>query len=124
MALNGYRDLEVWKASMDLALNIYEITKKFPKHEIYGLGSQMQRAAVSVPANISEGCGRYSTKEFIRFLDIANGSLVELETYILLAEQLSYIKNEESLILLDQSSRIGRMVLSLRRSLIKKAGGS
>lgn len=75
-----HKDLNVWKESIQLVIDVYEITQKLPSEEKYGLISQIRRSAVSVPSNISEGVGRSSTKEFIRFLDIANGSLSELET--------------------------------------------
>jgi four helix bundle protein len=76
----GYRDLKVWQAAMQLAGDVYRLSAQFPKHETYGLASQLQRSAVSLPSNIAEGQGRNSRKEFHHFLGIALGSLAELET--------------------------------------------
>ncbi len=91
MTLKSYRDLEVWQKSMDLVVVCYQITKEFPKNEIYGLSSQLQRAAVSIPSNIAEGRHRQHSKEFLQHLSIAYGSLAELETHIQIAERLHYI---------------------------------
>jgi four helix bundle protein len=86
--ISSYKDLIVWQKSNDLVLEIYKITRQFPKQETYGLCSQAQRAAVSIPSNIAEGHARNHTKEFIQFLGIAFGSSAELETQILLMEKL------------------------------------
>src|ERR1017187_5319400 len=89
MATNSsFQDLRIWQESMDLAVEIYRATSDFPKHETYGLVSQMRRAAVSVPSNIAEGKGHRSDPEFVRFLFHARGSLLELETQILIARRL------------------------------------
>ena len=85
----GYRDLKVWRLAMELAEDAYKICAEFPKHEVYGLTSQLQRAAVSIPSNIAEGQARNSNKEFNHFLGIARGSLAELETQIMLAQRLN-----------------------------------
>jgi len=90
----GFRTLEVWKRSYDLTLEIYRLTKTFPKEEAYGLTSQMQRAAVSVTANIAEGYERNHRKEYLQFLFISKGSLGELETFLLLARDLGYVSQE------------------------------
>ena len=87
----SYRDLIAWQRAKSLALDVYLFTRKFPKDEIYGLTSQMRRAAVSVPSNIAEGKGRYSKKEFLQFLYLARGSLLELETQLLIAHDLEYL---------------------------------
>jgi len=92
-----HKDLDVWKLGIELVEEIYKITSKFPKNEIYGLISQMRRAAVSIPSNISEGAARDSTKEFIQFLYVALGSLSELETQVIIAKKLSYINNNKCL---------------------------
>ncbi|MGA9355232.1 MAG: four helix bundle protein [Terriglobales bacterium] len=89
--MDNYRDLIAWQKGKDLALAIYACTREFPKSEVYGLASQMRRAAVSVPSNIAEGKGRYSSREFVQFLLHARGSLLELETQILIAHELAYI---------------------------------
>lgn len=89
--IKSYQDLDVWQKAMDLVVMCYKLCKKFPKHEVYGLASQLQRAAVSVPANIAEGRQRQHVKEFIQHLSIAYGSLAELETHIQIAGRLGYI---------------------------------
>ena len=90
---NSYRDLIVWQKAMDLTKKVYQITKTFPKDEIYGLTSQIRRCSVSVPSNIAKGRGRNSDKEFIRFLTIALGSIYELQTQLELALAFNYITN-------------------------------
>jgi len=118
--LRSYRDLEVWQKSMDLVAACYQMTREFPKNEIYGLASQLQRAAVSIPANIAEGRHRKHSKEFLQHLSIAYGSLAELETHIQIAERLNYINNSKSEKVLDQTAEIGRMLNGLRKSIEKK----
>lgn len=86
-----HHDLRVWQEAIDLVEAIYDLTKRFPKTEIYGLISQMRRSAVSVPSNIAEGASRLSDREFIQFLGVARGSLSELETQITIAERLGYV---------------------------------
>ena len=120
MAVLTYRDLEVWQKSMDLVIEYYGVTAEFPRNELYGLASQLQRAAVSVPANIAEGRNRQSTAEFVRFLSIASGSLAEVETHISLAERLSFLDQEQSRGLLERSAEIGRMLYGLQRSLRRR----
>jgi four helix bundle protein len=88
---DSYRDLIAWQKAKTLALDVYVCTRKFPKDEIYGLTSQMRRAAVSIPSNIAEGKGRYSRKEFVQFLYIARGSLLELVTQLCIAHEFAYI---------------------------------
>ena len=117
MQIQSYRDLEIWQRSMDLALVCYQVTKGFPRTETFGLASQLQRAAVSVPANIAEGRGRRSTGDFLRFLNIASGSLAETETHLMLAQRLGYIKSEQLKTLLVCAAQIGKMLNGLRRSL-------
>ena len=90
-----HRDLNVWREAMDLAKSIYSLTAEFPKEEIYGLVSQMKRAAVSVPSNIAEGAARNSNKEFIRFLYNSLGSLAELETQLLLSRELGFVQSRD-----------------------------
>ena len=88
MTVSSYRDLRVWQKAMDLVVTSYEVTKQFPQTELYGLVSQIQRAVVSIPANIAEGHGREHLGDYIHHLSMANGSLIELETHFLLAERL------------------------------------
>ena len=89
--MESYRDLIAWQKAKALALEVYHCTREFPKAEIYGLTSQMRRAAVSVPSNIAEGKGRYSQKELVQFLYHARGSLLELRTQIEIAYELGYL---------------------------------
>ena len=93
-----HQDLQVWQEGMSLARDVYAATTSFPKEEIYGLTSQMRRAAVSLPSNIAEGAARGSKKEFLQFLIIARGSLMELETQILLSKELGFLNNHASLL--------------------------
>ena len=118
--IRSYRDLEVWQKSMDLVVVCYQITKEFPKNEVYGLMSQLQRAAVSIPANIAEGRHRQHRREFLQHLSIAYGSLAELETHIQIAERLDYITGKQIKKLLDQTAEIGRMLNGLRKSIEAK----
>jgi four helix bundle protein len=116
--VKSYQDLIVWQKAMDLVIICYQITSTLPKTEIYGLTSQIQRAAVSIPANIAEGKGRNYLGDYIRHLSIANGSLKELETHLLILIRLSYVKHEELLSVLKLTDEIGRML----NSLIEKLG--
>ncbi len=92
--MQDFRNLNVWKNSHSLTLGIYKATKTFPKHEMFGLTSQIQRAAVSVPANIAEGCGKFTDADFARYLQIAMGSASELEYLLLLAHDLTYLPHD------------------------------
>ena len=113
-----HKDLNVWKESIQLVIDVYEITQKMPSEEKYGLSSQIRRSVVSVPSNIAEGAGRSSTKEFIRFLDIANGSLSELETQLIIVHKLNYIDTME--LVENRLTIIRKMLFRLKQSLIKK----
>jgi four helix bundle protein len=95
--IKSHKDLKVWQESITLVIAVYKITEDFPKHEIYGLTSQMRRATVSIPSNIAEGACRKGKKEFIRFLFIALGSLSEVETQLEIALRLDYIKDSEEI---------------------------
>ena len=120
MEIQSFRDLKVWQAGMQLATAIYTLTPGFPKFEAFGLSSQMQCAAVSIPSNIAEGHARDSTKEFLRFISIAMGSLAEIETQIILAHQLNYFAESELIKLLEKTGGIGRMLRGLQHSLKAK----
>jgi four helix bundle protein len=109
----SYRDLKVWQRSMKLVLSVYRLTGCFPKEELYGLVSQMRRAAVSVPSNIAEGKGRLTDRDRTHFYLQARGSLLELETQILIARELSYLAVTESEPLLESVAEIGRMLNGL-----------
>jgi len=121
MSIKSYRDLEVWQKAMDLVVTCYEMTKGFPKNETYGLSSQLQRAAVSIPANIAEGRQRRHRKEFLQHLSIAYGSLAELETHIQIVQRLGYSDDNQTKELLGQTGEIGRMLNGLRRAIEEKS---
>ncbi len=112
-----HTDLEVYKSSMALVKQIYIITGKFPREEIWGLASQMKRAAISIPANIAEGCGRRSTKELLNYLNIALGSLTELLTHIEISEMLGFVTDSSDPALARETAlSVKRLLLSLIRS--------
>ena len=116
MKIRNFRDLQVWRLGKALAMDIYKLTRFFPPEEIYGLISQMRRAAVSIPSNISEGFNRFHNKEYRRFLYIALGSCAELETQLEIAYELEYFKVEERDKILEHIDHETRML----RNLIKK----
>lgn len=118
MAKN-YENLEIWKKSIDLATIIYKVTRNFPKDELYGLISQIRRAAVSVSSNIAEGAGRGSKKEFLRFILIALSSFNELESQFFIAKNLDYIKDEEFQKLLSRIKEVGNLLGGFRNYLNK-----
>ena len=114
---NSYRDLKVWKRSIDLAETIYRLTASFPACEMYGLSSQMRRAAVSVASNIAEGWGRRSRKEYGRFVLVERGSNDELQTQLVIAERLGFCKPQEFAEANALSDEIGKMLSGLHRFL-------
>jgi four helix bundle protein len=117
--IRSYRDLLVWQKSMDLVVEVYRFTDGFPNREIYGLTSQLRRAAVSIPSNIAEGHGRHGTGDFVRFLDIALGSLCEVQTQLLISERLEFCSHAAYLQLEASTCEIERMLGSLIRKLRK-----
>ena len=120
MAIQSFRDLEVWKVAMDLAAECYKVTKTFPKDELFGMTSQIRRAAASIPANIAEGQGRDHTKEFLNFLSIARGSHMEVQTHLLLAQRVGLLNEADLQSLLTLCERISQMISRLRQALEKK----
>ncbi len=120
MGVRDHRELIVWQRAMDLVERIYEVTGGFPKAEMYGLTSQIRRAAVSIPSNIAEGNGRRTTGDYVHFLAIANGSLKELETQIEIATRLHFCNDQTLKSLLQRTAEIGRMLTGLRKSLQNK----
>ena len=120
MAIKSYRDLRVWQRSMDLIVEIHRVTSTFPASQRYILAAQMQRAALSIASNIAEGRGRWGSREFAHALSIANGSLKELETQVLVSGRLGYTDAAVSGSLLGSCAEIGRMITMLRRSLIER----
>jgi len=117
MGLSSYRELKVWQHGIELTEQIYRATAEFPKHELYGLTSQMRRAAVSIPSNIAEGHSRESTKEYLHHLSFVLGSLAELETQITIAERLGYLPARGAGSLTERCDHLGRMLRNLQRSL-------
>ena len=118
MQIKSFRDLRVWQAGIDLVRTVYELASKFPRSEVYGLASQMQRAAVSVPSNIAEGHTRESTKEYLQHLSIAQASLAESETQIEIARQLKYASESEATNALETVTSLGRQLFALRNALM------
>jgi four helix bundle protein len=113
----SYRDLNVWKLSMELVKSVYQITQKFPASEIYALTSQIRRAAISIPSNIAEGQGRNSSKEFRQFLGIAMGSMGELETQLIIATEIDYMTSIELEHFQSSLDTIRKMTKSLAKNL-------
>ena len=120
MAIRGYQDLLVWKRSVELALAIYRATESFPKREIYGLSAQLRRAAVSIPSNIAEGHGREHLGDYLHHLSIANGSLMELETQVIIAARRDLVSAETQSRILESCGEAGRMLAGLIRSLKRR----
>lgn len=111
--IESYRDLVVWQKSMDLVVEIYALLKSFPKNEEYELSSQLRRCSVSVPSNIAEGYGRNHTKDYCRFLEIARGSLYEMETQIELSARLDFISQTQLSEILEKSKEVEKMLNTL-----------
>ncbi len=124
MAIQDFRGLKVWQAAMELATEVYTLTHSFPKSEAFGLSSQLQRAMVSIPSNIAEGHARDSTKEFLRFISIAMGSLAEAETQLIITNNLNYIEENKLTELLEKTGEIGRMLRGLQHALKSKLADS
>jgi four helix bundle protein len=124
MRIQSYRDLQVWQTGMDLAEKCYLATRNFPKEETYGMISQIRRASASIPANIAEGHGRKTRKEYLQFLYIAQGSLRELETHLLLSKRVRLNPSDTIEPLLNQCESVGRLLSALIRSLEAGVGGN
>jgi four helix bundle protein len=118
--IKTYRDLVVWQKSMALVVEIYRLTKSFPKEELYGLSSQIRRCVVSIPSNMAEGYGRSSTNEYIRFLRVAISSLYELQTQIEISFNLHYLTKSNFDKIYELSREIERMLSSLLKKLNDK----
>lgn len=121
--MKSYRDLQVWQKAMDLVVEVYHVTVRLPREEVYGLTAQVRRSAISVPSNIAEGHGRSATGDYLHHLSIAQGSLAELETQLMLTERLGYLEAPDIRVILDASAEIGRMLNGLRRSLRRQGPG-
>ena len=113
-----HKNLEAWKEATKFVTEIYRITQDFPQHELYGLTNQIRRSAVSIPANISEGCARQSDKETIQFLYISIGSIAELETELLIAQNLGYVSNIDEI--MEKLIKIRSLILGLIKYLKNK----
>jgi four helix bundle protein len=114
----SHRELTVWQKAMDVAVQVYRLTERFPRSEMYRLTSQITRAAASIPANIAEGNGRASRRDYANFLSIAKGSLNETETFLFLAMRLGYLREQETAPTLRLITEVGKMLTSLRARLI------
>jgi four helix bundle protein len=121
MTVRHYSDLVAWQKAMDLVVLVYEATEPFPPKERYGLTNQLRRAAVSIPSNIAEGQGRNTTRDFIRCLSIASGSLQELETQLIIARRLSYLEEPFRPALFDLTKEVARLLNGLRNSLASRS---
>jgi four helix bundle protein len=119
MAIKSFRDLRVWRMGMDLVEQIYRLTRPFPRHELYGLAAQLQRAAVSIPSNIAEGHARWHLREYLHHLSIAQASIAELDTQLEIARRLDYLTAEDTEHLLTYTASLGRQLHTLRKALTK-----
>jgi four helix bundle protein len=115
--IKTYRDLDIGKTGIELVKDIYRVTEKFPKQEMYGLVSQMRRAAVSIPSNVAEGFRRHHNREYVQFLYMSLGSCAELETQVTIAEALKYLQKDTETILLERLDHICRMISNLLKKL-------
>ena len=116
--MHNLKELKIWNKAMGLSVEVYKATEKFPKKETYGLTSQIRRSAVSIPSNIAEGAGRKSIHEFRHFLTISNGSSYELQTQIIISNQLSLLSNEVTEDLLSKIEEIQKMNYSFQKTLV------
>jgi four helix bundle protein len=117
--ITSYQDLLVWQKSMKLAAHIYRLVPSWPTWELYGLVAQIRRSATSVPANIAEGHGRRSTREYLHFLSIAKGSLRETETFLLLALELNYLTSDKASSCFDIMTEVGKMLSTLETRVLE-----
>lgn len=120
MSINSFRDLRVWQAGMDLVEQISGLTQHFPRHERFGLASQLQRAAVSVPSNIAEGHTREHTREDLHHVSMAQASLAEVETQLEIALRLKYVASEQALPVRDHIATLGKQLYHLRDALKRR----
>jgi four helix bundle protein len=120
MGVRHYSELIAWQKAMDLVVGVYGASEEFPSRERFGLTNLLRRSAVSMPSNIAEGQGRHATRDFLRYLSIAYGSLQELETQLVIARRLSYLKEEHGPTLFDLTAEVGRLINGLMNSLSQK----
>jgi four helix bundle protein len=120
--VKDYRELKVWQKGIEIVDRIYRVTERFPKSEVYGLSSQMRRAAVSIPSNIAEGFVRRGSREYRQFLHVSLGSCAELDTQMVIANRRKYIADDESRLLAEELNHETRMLVSLIGALEKRTG--
>jgi four helix bundle protein len=119
--LRDYTELVAWQKAMDFVEAVYQASKTFPKDELFGLTSQVRRAAVSIPSNIAEGQSRRSSREFLQFLSIARGSLSEVETQLVISKRLNYLSREQLTDLQHKSAELGRVINGLTNAIQKRS---
>ena len=119
MALRSFRELRVWQLGMEMVEEVYKITRGFPRHEAYGLGGQMQRAAVSIPSNVAEGYARQHRKEYLQHLSVSRASLAELATQIEIAARLDYVSPDKVARVLEKVESLDKQLYTLRNRLSK-----
>lgn len=117
--MDNYKDLEVWQLALDQCMSVYNVTKNFPKEEMYGLVSQLRRASVSVVSNIAEGFVRKHNGEFKQFLNTGIGSNSEIEAQLIISNRLDYLSKEDFDKLVDKNSTLGKKLTSLYNSIVK-----
>lgn len=115
--LHNYKELTVWQKAVEIATSVYKVTQNFPKHELYGLTSQIRRSTISISSNIAEGAGRKSDKDFSRFLNISYGSSFELETQLIISKELKYLNDSNFDQLNNDLTEIQKMLYSLIKKL-------
>ena len=116
MTIKSYKDLKVWQVAIDMVVDIYRLTGKFPRNESFGLASQIQRATVSIPSNIAEGHARGTSREFHHYLSITLGSTAELETQLIIASKLGYLEKTTANEMLERIDKLGKMIRALQKS--------
>jgi len=116
MTIKSYKDLKVWQVAIDMVVDIYKLTGKFPRNESFGLASQIQRATVSIPSNIAEGHARGTSREFHHYLSITLGSTAELETQLIIASKLGYLEQTTANEMLERIDKLGKMIRALQKS--------
>jgi four helix bundle protein len=119
--MHNFKELKIWQKAIDLCVDVYKATSFFPKDELFGLNTQMKKSAVSIAANISEGAGRNSDKEFLHFLGIANGSAYELQTHVIIAAQVKLIEKDMANLILSQLDEIQKMNRVFQQKLKSKS---
>jgi four helix bundle protein len=115
MTIKSYKDLKIWQVAIDMVVDIYKLTGKFPRNESFGLASQIQRAMVSIPSNIAEGHARGTSREFHHFLSITLGSTAELETQLIIAAKLDYLELTTANEMLERVDKLGKMIRALQK---------